>query len=276
VFVVGIPRSGTTLLGYLLAGGENVLCLSEPFFLRMVTPRRLLPWSLRWLHRAINIRHAPPPGSCDDERFLRYLEELADRHGSSFLVIKETYRVGPAWENVEVLDRLAAGSDSVVAIVRDPYDTALSTLRFWRLWPARLQAVERTLYRMVGLLGQVPPQFSDGRDLVHYVARNWVDFADWCQRHSLYVVRYEDLVHDPRPRLRELCEHCGLLFDERMLDHLHPRRSFAGIGDPGMMNRPPKPVSVHSTGRRYQLAPEYRQIVAGKCASAAAALGYAL
>lgn len=276
-FIVGVPRSGTTLLGYMLAGGNDVLCLSEPFFIRSSHPGWLFRSSMRRMQRAAKMDCVAVPKRCDEEDFLRYLRELARRKGSAFLVIKETFRIGPAWGNVEFLTRLAAGPDRVVGIIRDPYDTAVSTLRFWRFWPGALgRIVEGTMRRLIGMQASVPPRFADARELVHYVAMNWRSFVDWCSCHDVFTIRYEQLVSDPYVRLSEVCRHCGVPFSKEMLDHRRPRCSFGGVGDPGVMNRPPRAVDVESMGRRDELAPEFRQIIAEECSSAAAKLGYQL
>lgn len=277
LFVVGLPRSGTTLLGYLLAGGDDVLCLSEPYFHRALRYDWLFRWSFHRMLRSSNIYQLSPPRNCDDNRFLQYLQELAVRNGSKNLVIKETYRLKPAWENTELLNHIASGSCQVVAIIRNPYDTVLSTIRFMRFGSTLFgKAFGGILHFLLHMLGSGHPRFTDNRQLVQYVARNWVDFLDWCKRHHLFVVRYEDLVNDPRTWLQKLCDNSGVPFDEHMLDHQHPRTSFGGIGDPGIMNRPPKPVNIRSTGRKHLLASEYRQIIADECATAAQEFGYTL
>ena len=169
IFIVGVPRSGTTLLGYLLAGRNDVLCLSEPFYHRALRYGWLFRWSFRRMLRASNISHLSPPSSCDDEHFLQYLQELAVRNGSKNLVIKETYRLKPAWENTGLLNRIASGPCQVVAIVRNPYDTVLSTMRFLRFWSSVFgKAVGGILHLLLRVLGSGHPRFTDNRQLVQY------------------------------------------------------------------------------------------------------------
>ena len=277
-FVVGMPRFGTTLLGYLLAGGDRVLCLSEPFSAYTLLPRELFRWFLFRMRKKAHLRRFPPSEYSDEDGLLRYLKGLAGSNKLSFLVVKETYRLGRGWENVGWLDRIAAGNDSVVAITRHPYDAAVSTIRFRSWWRNSIigRMNERVFGRLVRIWLPNLPLFADDRELVEYFAQNWVSFAEWCKRNRLLVVRYEDLVRDPGPELRALCAHCGLPYDRNMLDHRYPRTSFCGLGDPAVMTRRMARVHTRSVGRKEKLAPEFRDIIVARCAQAAAEWGYTL
>lgn len=278
MFVIGVPRTGTTLLGYLLAGGDSVLCFSEPFFAYTIFPHWLFRLFLLRMRKEAHLSSFTPSEHCDEDGLLTYLKDLAESNELSFLVIKETYRLGRRWENVGWLDRIAAGNDPVVAITRHPYDAAVSSIRFtsWMRDTVIGRMTERVFGRLVRIWLPKVPVFVDDREIVEYFAQNWASFAEWCKRNRFFVVRYEDLVRDPGPQLRALCEHCNLPFDERMLDHSHPRASFGGLGDPSVMNRPARPVNTGSIGRKGDLRPEFREIIAAQCAVAAAELDYTL
>ncbi|MEK7711181.1 MAG: sulfotransferase [Planctomycetota bacterium] len=268
-FLIGPPRCGTTLLGYLLGGGPRVMSLSEPFLAYAIYgPRRLRRFFFR-LERTEGLKRLAPPNKADPGAFLGFLEELATANDLSHLVIKETYRQDQAWENVRVLDWIATGPNRVAGITRHPYDAAVSTLKFCRWWRGVAGHVLR-----LGAPGL--PLFRDDAHLMEYFADNWSGFVHWCQSHGLSMTRYEDLVSEPERELRRVCEACSLPFDATMLDHEHPRAAFGGIGAPEVVKRRPRPVNTASVGRKDQLAEPLREIIRSRCAEAAKTLGYPL
>ena len=268
-FLIGPPRCGTTLLGYLLGGGQDVMSLSEPFLAYAIyDPPRLRKFFLR-LERKEGLKRLIPPDRADPEAFLNFLQSLAQGNGLRRLVIKETYRQDQAWDNVRMLNWIASGPHRVAAITRHPYDAAVSTLKFCRWWRGAVGHVIR-------LWAPGLPLFRNDEELTEYFAVNWCGFVRWCQARELPLTRYEDLVTEPENELRRVCELCEIPFDSAMLDHAHPRAAFGGIGSPDVMRRSPRPVSNASVGRRDRLAAPLRDIIESRCAEAAAGLGYAL
>ncbi|MCC7202136.1 MAG: sulfotransferase [Nitrospirae bacterium] len=266
-FVIGLPRSGTTLLAYMLAGGGGVLSLSEPFLSLSARRHRLLNWL--YFPEILKCR-INPPMDCNEEDFLHYLKGFSNKLGLSSLVIKETYRLAPYLENRALMNYIATCGDPVAAIMRHPYDTASSTL----LWARhQLRGVPGIVNRIV-----VPrfPEFSDDRQVVEWFARNWVSFADWCKRTQPFIIKYEDLVRNPGPALEMLCERCAIPFTPKMLDNNSPR-FFSGMsGDPGGMNKHRKKLNVRPVGRSDDLKPEFLDIIKKTCGEAAEEMGYTL
>ena len=267
VFLIGPPRSGTTLLSFLLAGGPRVLSLSEPFRLHEVFPRWGLWWTYRGMGKKHRFRAVAPRGRLSDPALLTHLRDAASRNTMSTLVIKETFRSDREWVNLKLLDSFVDSGDPVVAIIRHPFDCAVSTIKMFRLWRGIVGHIVRPI---------VPdlPLFQGDADIAAYVAKTWCDFAEWCAARRVRLIRYEDLVRDPAARMRALCEQCGIAFDEKMMDAKHPRGPFGGIGDPGVMTRPARPVSAKSVGRKKLLAPKLREIIANGCRAAGSGLGY--
>lgn len=266
-FVIGLPRSGTTLLAYMLAGGDGVLSLSEPFL--SLSARR---------HRLLNCLYFPeirkcrinPPRDCSEKDFLNYLKDFSRKIGLSSLIIKETYRLAPYLENRALMNQVAICGDPVAAIMRHPYDTATSTLMWAR---HQLRGIPGIVNRMM-----VPrfPEFSDDRQVIEWFARNWLSFAEWCRRTRPFVIRYEDLVRNPGPSLEELCKRCAIPFTQRMLDNNHPR-FFSGMsGDPGGMSKHKKKLDVRPVGRSDHQKPEFLDIIKTTCGEAAKEMGYSL
>jgi hypothetical protein len=273
VFVIGPPRTGTTLLSHLLAGVPGVLSVSEPFLVHAVVPHWRLHRFLCRFQKSAALSRVSPPRACSADRLFAFLRELAARNSLPVLAIKETFRAiarDSAWDNVGLLDRLVTSGGHNLAIIRQPYDTTVSTMKLLR--------------GVVGFRGRLTqkfvfpncPTFANHTELVRWISANWVRHVDWARGHRLTVVRYEDLVADPRQWLRRICQYCDLPFDERMLDHRQPRTAFGGIGAVEVLNRPPRPVHKRSVGRGGTLSPELSEIVRTTCAQHAAEFGYEL
>ena len=212
VFVVGCPRSGTTLLSLMIHAHPRIALPPESRFL-ISTWRERDQWAdlstrkqVRRLARSVTRRrsrlddlglerrptvraivHAPPTlGSA----FGTVFAEFARLHGKARWGDKRPLY----YMEVDVLLRLFPDAQ-IVHIVRDPRAN-MASLKGMPWWP----------YDSVGSAAQ------------------WAH-AEWCSRRNsrrlpadtFHVVRYESLVADPRHVLGELCEFLGEDFDEAML-----------------------------------------------------------
>lgn len=245
------------------------MSLSEPYLARSIFAARRLRSHFRRLATKQRLKFAPPPAYHNPPAFLRYLENLASLNQIENLVIKETYRQGREWDNVQLLDWVAAGKNPVVGITRHPYDAAVSTLRFCRWWRGIVGRVAR---RWVPGL----PLFSDDEELMNYFATNWSDFVRWARQQNVTVTRYEDLVKAPEHEMRMVCARADVAFHPSMIDSTAPRTAFGGIGDPEVMNRKPRNVHACSIGRKKELRPHLVKIIQSSCADGAGQLGYDL
>jgi len=268
-FIIGPPRSGTTLLAQILAHGENVLSLSEPFFaVRALRPRasRMMFQILRsYFHWHARV----PPTTCTTELF-GYLRACAwAKHQR--LIIKEVFsefdRPHP-FSNTETTNAIADSGAAIIAIVRDPYDTVASTLR----------AVNRYLTgwrrRLFWLACEAIPHFKCDEEIVRHATRNWALFADWVRRDCRVLVRYEDLIHDPAAEVRRICDRVALPFHERMIAQRRRPASFGGLGDLNVVLGPSRSIHNRAVGRGRTLTPAAREIVRKVCGPSAAELGY--
>jgi tetratricopeptide (TPR) repeat protein len=200
-FLVGFPRSGTTLLDRMLAAHPNVRVLEEanpwaPFF--TVLLRRLASGDhsdilgdegRKALHRVAGTLHALAPSSGG---------LLVDK-----LPLNSIYT---GW-----LARLVPEARFVIA-VRDPRDVVLSC------W---LQA-----FAPNGAMRQ----FWDLGAAVDYYGRVMTLLRAWCDeilpQERFLILRYEELVADPARTLEGLCRFLGIDFRAAMLD---PRASARGV-----------------------------------------------
>ncbi len=267
--VLGPPRSGTTMVVRLLAGGDGIVSLSEPFLAHAALPNWRLHRIFRRLQRQAGFRRHKPPYPASAERFARFLHDMALENGCRYLAVKETYRprgLTPHWHNAEVLDRLVATADARVALIRDPYDTAASSVRLC-LWVTGLNG---WLMRM--RLSHVPI-FRNTTAVVRWAAGNWVEYVQWIRGHGLTPFRYEDLVSDPKQQLAAMCCEGELPFQDHMLDHDASHARFGGLGDPGAI-RAPRPIDRKSVGHGQELTDEQREIVRTSCEALAKEFGY--
>lgn len=185
IFVVGLPRTGTTLLDQLLGRHPDVACAGE---------LRDFNWSLRWI---ANLGGAP----LLDERLVaavaggpveglgsRYLARTASRAGGKAFY---TDKLPQNFMNIGWI----AGSlpqARIVHLVRDPMDACFSNLK--ELFAA-------------------PYAYSyDQRETAGHFVRYRQLMSHWHQRFPgrILDVRYEELVSDPEGTVRRVAAHCGL------------------------------------------------------------------
>ena len=270
LYIIGPPRSGTTLLAHALGGGDGVLCVSEPFLCRAIMP----PWQLHRFfcrfQKSAGLCRRPPPLDGSAERFAGFLRQMAQDNGFQCLVIKETYRrrgLKPIWHNAPLLDRIVGRAAPVIALLRHPYDVAASTIKLCR-WVTGLRG------RLLRLRLPNLHAFRNAAEVVQWAADNWAGYVDWTRRRGLSVFRYEDIVDNPRRELEAICRACRLEFCESMLDTQQPRIATGGIGDMEVLLKP-RPVDRKSVGRGRQLTSEQYQIVRDTCEHLARDFDYA-
>jgi hypothetical protein len=211
VFVVGMPRSGTTLLSTILASHSDLAITPETHFLRQVQAYRRDPQPGSWdrlvsrLLSSVELRDFALPDQvarCLEER-LRALEpsnpfEALGHLGRAFADQSGKPRWGektPA--HLEAVPELATAFAGAhfICLVRDPRDVALS------------------LYRMPWKLGADPiATFLRWRQ---YIRLAWHYQQELSSRFTL--LRYEDLLSSSDEVVRALCAKLGLGFEEAML-----------------------------------------------------------
>ncbi len=276
VLIIGPPRSGTTLLAFVIGGGSRVLSLSEPYLVRALLPDWRLQRFFRRLQRQAKLPSIPLQPRANLAAFGQFLRQTAAAGGLPIVAIKETFHEyglgshGECWRNEGILNELVATSAATIAIVRHPLDTAASTVNLAEPW------VVGWLGRLVRITAPRAPYFANRTAVVRTAAANWSGFVEWATARQLPMIRYEDLVADTRGVLGEVCRHLDIPREERMLDYRQPRTAFAGIGDPGVLDRPPRPVDRAAIGRGDTLTAEQQAIVRATCGDRARGLGYEL
>lgn len=231
IFVVGLPRSGSTLLDRVLSSHPDVVSAGE------------INDFLRQLHWVADV---PPSGMAGMREVLRRLPrldlaELGRRYlaQTRWRARGRRYFVDKLPINIQLVPviRRALPHAPILHIVRDPMDVCFSNFR--------------------AMFGDVSPWCNDLASVAHYhgeyrriVSRWHADYPG-----AMLDVDYRALVENPEPTIRTVLAYCGLPFDGRCL---HPERNPAPVATPSAAQvREP----VHRRGvaswRRYaaQLAP---------------------
>lgn len=220
IFIVGAPRSGTTLLAAILAGHSRISCGPETHFFRRLAEadEAQLQAMECWPETAVQfisaITHSAFAGHESKQLLEKY--QLSDAQITAYLASKppsipailasvtEQYmlRQGKARWAEKTPDHLAHTqlirqhfpTAPVVRIVRDPRDMALSLLKV--PWGAKSFTEALLFWRRLD---------DASRDFFHHDAR-------------AYTLRFEDLLRAPQPEIEKLCQFLGESFEEEMLD----------------------------------------------------------
>ncbi|WP_284318919.1 tetratricopeptide repeat-containing sulfotransferase family protein [Dyella acidisoli] len=204
IFIVGMPRSGSTLIEQILASHSKVEGTAEltdlPLIIGEESARRKKPYP-KWL----------PEMSADDWRQLgqRYLERTArwrKRHPIF------TDKLPNNWMHIGMIRAMLPGAKIVISR-RDALETCFSCYR----------------------------QYFPGNDYTRTfpdLAAYWRNFdtavSYWAQKEPAHVYQsvYEDLLKNPENQIRELLTFCGLPFEEACLRFNETQRA---IGTPSAM-----------------------------------------
>ncbi len=213
VFVIGCPRSGTTLLSLMLSSHSRVAVPPETRFLLPVFRRRrsfgdlAVTANRRRLARAVVRRRGTKFAhlGLDPEHVKRAVLDGPPTVGAALATPYRLYaaeRGKSRWgdkrpgyfRNVAVIRALFPDAQ-VVHLVRDPRDCvgSLKRMRWWR-------------HGTVGAVATWVQAVDSAR-----AARRRLPAG------SFHELRYEDLVADPRAELRRLCDFLGEEFEEAML-----------------------------------------------------------
>lgn len=267
VLIVGPPRTGTTLLGYLLAGGKDVLYLSEPFI--MIIHNRNV---IKKIDRLILKKRfkVDPPKIDDIHNWVQYFKKIAASNKCHHLLIKETFRLHPVLSSSQAIEKLISEFDSSIAIIRHPYNTVFSTIKHLRPWcgiiGTFLRIINPEIYK-----------FKDETEIVKWSCKNWLSFYKKFTTQNSKLVKYEDLVNNTESELQRVSQICGIRFDKNMLDFNYQRLDFYMKGDGRVKNRKTKFIDIKpSVQIKDSLKKEYRHLIKQICGTAAAEIGYVL
>jgi hypothetical protein len=213
IFLVGCPRSGTTLLQSLLAAHSDILSFPETkFFMYLIPeyePRRkffgIIPRRLKTvvkdfldkIERAEKIKQFSQRIFIKQyvKQFIKILDELTFAQGKSIWLEKTPGHV----QKISVIKKYVPDA-KFIHIVRNGSDVVAS------------------LYEVT----QKYPKVWRGPWDIDTCIDRWINDIEITRRYinqpNHTLVRYEDLVANPEKVLRKLCEFIGVEFSETMLE----------------------------------------------------------
>jgi tetratricopeptide (TPR) repeat protein len=217
IFIVGMPRSGSTLVEQILASHASVFGGGELTYMAEEAARLANAPDLVARVRVTTQAEFAEIG----ERYRRRLQALAP--GAPRITDKLP-------SNCEYLGliRMALPNARILHTRRDPVDTCLSC--FAQTFSAGL-----AFSNDLGELGRYYRAYADL-------------MAQWRQalpEGAMLEVRYEDLVADFEPQVRRILDHCGLEWDARCLDFHETRRPVITASAPQVR----RPIYQASSGR---------------------------
>ncbi len=234
VIVLGVGRSGTTLLRVMLDRSSELAIPYETFFVPQLAHRHgkrpkldaflddlgRLRTLYDWGIKPDDVRPRLREGMTTSEAIAAIFGTYAERQGK------------PRWgdktplymQQLPLLERLFP--DAIwVHLVRDGRDAALSFLELPEGFSGKTWALPRTV-----------PQFAARWRTEILAARKLGRHAG-----SRYLeLRYEDLVADPEQHLRLVCEHASLAWEPQLLDHTRPSDT-AHMPEHRNLAQPPTP-----------------------------------
>ena len=233
IFVTGASRSGTTLMARVLAGGSEVADLRELHFLeQMVTGEEFLSDDAVTADQAetlvrrllAGVRDGyfnPEPATIPASDVASVLADATPATRSAIYRSATAFAAQQAGRTIaldqtprnlfyvdEILDRIPTAR--IVCMVRDPRDVVLSQKGKWK---------RRSLGADIPLREAIR-SWSNYHPFV--MAKLWKQAASatlqGARREAVMFVRFEDLLVEPEETVRAICEHCGIRFEEAMLD----------------------------------------------------------
>jgi len=226
IFIVGMPRSGTTLLDHMLSAHSEVVSAGE-----INDFQRQLHWVadvaphgtqslMKVLERAAHIDY--------EEVGARYLRQTQWRaQGGRFYIDKLPINV-----RMVPFIRRALPHAPILHLVRDPMDVCYSNFKI--------------------MFGSASPYCYDMQALAHYfgqyarLVEHWRSFLPGV----MLDVSYSTLVTEPEKTMRGILEYCGLDVEESCI---HPERNEAPVTTPSSA-QVREPVHQRGLGQWFRYA----------------------
>jgi len=234
VIVLGVGRSGTTLLRVMLDRSSELAIPYETFFVPQLAHRHgSRPKLDEFLDDLGRLRTLYDWGITPDDVRPRLREGMTT--SEAIAAIFETYaeRQGkPRWgdktplymQQLPLLERLFP--DAIwVHLVRDGRDAALSFLELPEGFTGKTWAQPRSVAQFAA---RWRTEILAARRLGGHAGGRYLE------------LRYEDLVEEPERWLRRVCEHASLAYEPEMLDHTRPSDT-AHMPEHRNLAQPPTP-----------------------------------
>jgi tetratricopeptide (TPR) repeat protein len=199
IFIVGMPRSGTSLVEQILSSHSQVFGAGERPDLHQLT--KSIAQSLNTSFRYPQCLNILTPTSVDQiaADYLKKLQSLTPT--ASYI----TDKMPSNFLHLGLIQLLFPGA-KIIHCVRHPLDTCLSCY-FQDFLGIHAYAYD------LNSLGQF-------YQLYWNLMKHWQQVIDL----PIQTVRYEDLVADPEPKIRDLVEFCGLEWEDACLQFHQSQR----------------------------------------------------
>ncbi len=231
VFLIGAPRSGTTLLARMLSAHSPVYGRAEP---HLITPIAHLAY-LRKVPKA-------PYDPQNVEQAIREIVGELPRGEAGYLDALRAYSDALYAQMMEV-----APAGKRLFLDKTPaYALVLPFLV--KLYPTAKYVV--LTRHPLAVLSSYAESFFDGDYAVavthNPVLQRYVPALARMVREKPVPhvwVKYEELVREPEVHFRRVCEHLGIPLEERAIHYGESGEEFKGLGDPTGVQRHTKPVT---------------------------------
>ncbi len=265
-FIVGAPRSGTTLLRMILCSHPRLYIPSETGFLPFLNTPPDTMLSLAHVQQVLdrigklnrswaNIVSDPPDyyQSLPEPTLAHVIDKLYRMKIAPFGAVRWGDKTPLYIEYIPTIQAIFPDAQ-FIHLIRDGRDVALSSKKKWG------NQIHIDLYYLL-------KNWARHMDLAHRI-RTQID-----QEHFLEV-KYEDLVMQPQKTVEILCHFLGEDFNPMMLDHPQIAKEITG---PRGHQEVLKPISTESVWRWEKELPPFERKLADRIAGPALArLGYKL
>ena len=223
IFIVGMPRSGTSLVEQILASHPDVFAVGElPMFATLCHGLDDLTGSTF----PLGVDEFPP--SVFDNLGTQYLEELARRSGGKTFV---TDKLPSNFIHIGMIRR-ALPNAIIIHCCRDAMANCVS--------------IYRNHFAAGLAYGYDQDELGQYFRLYQDLMRHWHRVAPG----AVYDIAYEDLVADTQQQVHDLLAHCGLTYDAACLEFHKTSRAVRTISNDQV--RRPIYRDANSAWKRYE------------------------
>ncbi len=218
IFIIGLPRSGTTLLDRMLSSHSQVVSAGElrNFRRGLLWSADIVPGTKHEMLKCLEKVHELDYETMGE----RFLEQAAwATQGMPFFIDKQPLNL----QFVPFLRR-AFPNAPILHIVRDPVAVCFSNYKI--------------------LYGQVTAYNNDLQSLAHYYTQSQRLVRQWHANPDNAILRvdYAALVNDPASVMQEVLEHCKLPLEQACI---HPERNTSPVATPSS-NQVREPIHARS------------------------------